>query len=132
MTDDEAKEFLLTAYDQFIRKAPDQQTLDRYFTDDFTSYSDGAVMDRHQFESHLSVLHSELRSFSVRFEQIITAEDRIAAILLIDFEKTDGAKSKVKVYVFYELRDGKLCAIDEITRLISGDPEGRDLVRRSQ
>jgi len=45
-------------------------------------------------------------------------------------EKRDGARSLIKVLAHFTVRDGKICACDELTQLLEGEYDDRDLGSR--
>ncbi|SQI32658.1 Uncharacterised protein [Serratia plymuthica] len=45
-------------------------------------------------------------------------------------EKRDGGRSLVKVLAHFTVRDGKICACDELTQLLEGEHGDRDLGSR--
>jgi len=131
MTEDDAKAFLLGMYDRLIGEQPNQQTLDRYISDDFVAHSDGVTMNRQEFEGHLALLRKKLRSFDVKIKDVVTSEACIAAILIVDCFTDAELGSTIQINAFYFLRDEKISRLDEISQLIGGSEADRDLVAQS-
>jgi hypothetical protein len=54
-----------------------------------------------------------------------------AYIHLVDAEKTNGDTIRAKVIAFYTVRDGKIVHVDELTHLLHGADEDRDMGSRT-
>jgi len=50
-----------------------------------------------------------------------------ADIHVVNGVKHDGSTFEAKVIAFYTVRDGKIVAVDELTRIVKGTADDRDL-----
>ena len=57
--------------------------------------------------------------------------DTIADIHVIDAEKTNGDSVRTKVIAFFTVRNGKIARVDELTHLLLGADQDRDIGSRT-
>ena len=131
MTREDAEALLGTAFDALFNRDADRETLDRYISEGYSAWSDGRVIGREQFEAHVFAIRKEIQSMEVAFEDVVTADDRIAAAMTFTLHRGDGRTSQMRVHAFYTIRDGKIQRLSELTHLLSGAEEDRDLASRT-
>ena len=64
---------------------------------------------------------------------VIAAAEQGEAVLthhLVEVEKRDGTCSRVRVLAHFTVREGRICACEELTELLAGAPGDRDLGSR--
>jgi hypothetical protein len=109
---------------------PLEATIDRYFTPDYTQRTDGALSDRDGFAAHIKALRAVAADGTVKVSEAVREGNRIADRHEVTVTKRDGTASRIEVYLFGELADdGRLCRVDEITRIVDGDEDGARLAQ---
>ncbi len=130
MTGAEARAFLEEMYNAVCAPDADSNVIGRYFTDDFMQVVDGTEHNRAEFEAHLATLREDLANISFEFTTVIAEGDRLADVHIATAERKDGGRMKIKFIGVYTLRDGKICRFEEISQLLEGVEEDRDLGTR--
>ncbi|MEL5471037.1 nuclear transport factor 2 family protein [Serratia nevei] len=100
------------------------------FSADYRQQVDGKVLNFEQFEQHMRLLKRQTRRMTL---SVIAAAERGEAVLthhLVEVEKRDGSCSRVRVLAHFTVREGRICACDELTELLAGSPGDRDLGSR--
>ncbi|HXW26308.1 MAG TPA: nuclear transport factor 2 family protein, partial [Xanthobacteraceae bacterium] len=64
-------------------------------------------------------------------ETLIVDGDTIADIHVVEAEKTNGDSIRTKVIAFFTVRGGKIVRVDELTHLLHGADEDRDMGSRT-
>jgi len=77
--------------------------------------------------NHVRVLKSTLDNATVTFKEIAADGTTIADIHVVEARKKNGDRVRVKVIAFYTLENGKIRRIEELTYLLEGRAEDRDL-----
>ena len=131
MTREDAEALLRTAFNDLFNRNADRETIDRHVSQDYTAWSDGRVIRRHQFEEHVLAIRKDIESMEVAFEDVVTADDRIAAVMTFTLHRKDGRTSQMLVHAFYTIREGKIHRLSELTHLLTGAEEDRDLASRT-
>jgi hypothetical protein len=109
---------------------PLETTIDRYFTPDYQQRTDGEVADRDGFAGHIRALRALAANGSVKVRAVIREGNRIADHHEVTVTRRDGTPSRVEVYLFGELADdGRLRRVDEVSRVIAGNPGDASLAR---
>lgn len=130
-TDATAREFLVEAFSDLFNPANDaQEAAAKYMTPDYVQLVDGEVLDFEGFVNHLKVLQDNLRDVNFTFETVVASENTISDIHIVDAVKNDGSAFRTKVIAFYHMRDGMIQRIDELTHLIEGGEDDRDMGSR--
>lgn len=91
---------------------------------------DGITLDYPQFIDHLRAQRETIRRMSVTFLTLIAEGNRVCSHHQITVEKKNGARAVAQVIALFTLRAGKIIACNELTHLLSGAPEDRDLGSR--
>jgi hypothetical protein len=107
---------------------PLEATIDRYFAPDYQQRTDGELVGRDGFASHIRALRAVTVSVSVL--DVVREGNRIADRHEVTVTKRDGTTSRLEVYLFGELaEDGRLRRVDEITRVLDGNQADAELAR---
>lgn len=105
--------------------------LSEYFAPDYVQDVDGKRLDYAGFLDHARALKAHLRGGRVAIEALIVEGDTIADIHVVEAEKTNGDSIRTKVIAFFTVRDGRIVRVDELTRMLHGADEDRDLSSRT-
>jgi ketosteroid isomerase-like protein len=127
MTTEEARRFLQHVFDRLFDPAASAEEVGAFFSADYVQDVDGRRLDRGEFMSHVRMLKSTLDSASVTFKQVAADGHTIADIHVVEARKKSGERVRVKVMAFYTLENGKIRSIEELTYLLEGRAEDRDL-----
>jgi len=123
---------IATALDDLLnnRELSIGQAVGRHFTEDYRQRTDGVWSDRPGFIEHMEYLRAAVESAEIRvldeFEQDGSYADRHEAHIV----KTDGATVVQEVYLFATLADdGRFAEVHELTHMLTGAEEDRDIGR---
>jgi ketosteroid isomerase-like protein len=131
LTQHDARALLENALAALFDPKQDAASLSRFFAPDYVQDVDGKRLDYAGFIQHAETLKQVLRSGRATIEQIIVQGSTFADIHVVEAEKMNGDRIKVKVIGFFEVRDGKIVRVDELTHLIRGSAEDSDLGSRT-
>ena len=131
LSKEEARALIEGALASLLDPRQDVGNLSRYFAPEYVQDVDGKRLDYPGFIHHARVLKTHLRRGRATIETLIVDGDTIADIHVIDAEKIDGNSVRTKVIAFFTVRDGKIVRVDELTRLLHGADEDRDMGSRT-
>ncbi len=131
-TNETAKLFLERVFSELFNVDNDPCNMaKKYMTPDYLQLVDGKSLHYNEFVEHLGVVLNEFQSINFTFEQVIASGNTISDIHIVDAIKNDGSKFKAKVIAFFFIRNGKIFKIDELTTLLEGKEEDKDLGSRT-
>jgi ketosteroid isomerase-like protein len=131
LSKEQARALIENAVASLLDPRQDAESLSRYFAPDYVQDVDGKRLDFNGFIDHARTLKKSLRRGRATIENIIADGSTIADIHVIDAEMTNGDTIQVKVIAFFTVRDGKIVRVDELTHLLRGTDEDRDLGSRT-
>jgi ketosteroid isomerase-like protein len=131
LSKEQARALIENALTSLLDPRQDAESLSRYFAPDYVQDVDGKRLDFSGFIDHARTLKKSLRSGRVTIENIIVDGMTIADVHVVDAEKTNGDTIRAKVIAFYTVRDGKIVRVDELTHLLQGADEDRDMGSRT-
>jgi len=131
LSKDEARALIEGAIESLLDPRREVGDLTRYFTSDYVQEVDGKRLDYAGFIDHARVLKTHLRRGRATIKTLIVDGDTIADIHVIDAEKVDGNSVRTKVIAFFTVREGKIARVDELTHLLQGADEDRDIGSRT-
>lgn len=109
---------------------PLDATIDRYFTPDYQQRTDGELLDRDGFAAHIRAVRALAASGRIEVREAVRQDHRIADRHEVTGTRHDGATSRIEIYLFGELADdGRFRRVDEISRLLDGGHDDRNLAR---
>lgn len=126
----EARALIEKALESMLDPEAPVEELSEFFSPDYKQDADGATLDFTDFLAHARDLKSTISSGSVTFETMIVDGPTIADIHIVSATKINGDKVCVKVIAFYTVEHGKITRVDELTHLLSGSAEDRNLGSR--
>jgi predicted SnoaL-like aldol condensation-catalyzing enzyme len=130
--DQQALDFLRTVFENMLDPAAPAEDLKAYFADEYHQEADGVHLDLEGFLAHAKTLKGQLVSAEVIFEKVAVSGPTIADIHIVNGVKQDGSTVQAKVIAFYTISEGKITAVDELTRIVKGSAEDRDLGHRTR
>ena len=132
MTQDEAHGLLRRMFAAFTNPAATAEDFAGLLTPDYIQRVDGEQLDYAGFLEHHKALQKSVASGSVRFEHVVTDGASAATVHIAEAVKVSGERIRLKVIAYYQFRDGRICMVDELTRMLEGGAEDRDLGSRTQ
>ncbi len=102
------------------------------FTRDYQQVSDGHSLDYPGFLRHLSHVRQQVSRIAFRVEQVCCDDTLLADRHIVSLVHQDGKQTRIEVCMFAQLRAGKICQIDEVTRVLCGDPADRALAHATE
>ena len=130
-SEESAKAFLLEMLQEGLSPHSDpREFANKYMTPDYVQHVDGKTLDFEEFVNHLGVLRREFKEVDVIVHDVAVSGNKIADIHYVTAVKHDGGIVKAKVIGFFYMRGDKVAKLDELTYLIEGDEEDRDLGSR--
>ncbi|GBR46904.1 hypothetical protein GRO01_23220 [Gluconobacter roseus NBRC 3990] len=109
----------------------DLDALTASMTPDYRQLVDGREMSLADFRAHALALREGLSSLEIEILHLVCERDRAATVHLASATRPSGARSVIRVVAFYQFRDGRLCLVDELTRVQQGH-EGDGALGRLQ
>ncbi|GGA79303.1 hypothetical protein GCM10011491_03170 [Brucella endophytica] len=130
MTESEVHDLLRRLFAALADPAATSEQFAELLTPDYIQRVDGKEIDYAGFLSHMAALRAHLASVDITFEHIVTDGHSAATVHLVDAVKTNGQHSRFKVIAYYQFQGKRVCLIDELTHLLEGDAQDRDLGSR--
>lgn len=107
---------------------PDASLIERYFSPLYQQDVDGHRLDYNGFLQHMIKQKSMVKSVKITIERCVVEENKICTIHRVDVVKNNKQKVVVKVIAYFEFdSDGKLIICDELTHVLEGTKEDREL-----
>lgn len=127
MPSSETKQLIRKAFAALADFQNSAEDVARFFSDDYVQIVDGKQLDRRGFVEHVLALRSHLSSLEIVIERIVADDASAATVHLATATRRTGETSTIKVVAFYEIRDGKIVLIDELSRVVHGSEEDHEL-----
>lgn len=128
-----AKEVILALFRDVVQ-APvlDMQAVERYVSPRYVQHVDGVTLDYAGFVAHMQKQKKAIAAMSVAFVALVQDPDGhvVFSHHVVEARKKDGGLVRVKVLAQFTVADGRLVGCDELTQLLSGAHEDRDLGSR--
>ncbi|OIH93009.1 MULTISPECIES: hypothetical protein [unclassified Curtobacterium] len=103
-------------------------TIGRYFADDYRQMTDGVWSDRAQFEDHITHLRGIVAHAEVRVLDELVQGTTYADRHEVHATKVDGTLVVQEVYLFATLADdGRFSEVHEVTHLLRGSEADRSM-----
>jgi hypothetical protein len=131
MTDQEARDFLTRVFGTLFDPAASAEDVAAFFAPDYVQIADGKRLDRAHFIDHVRVLKGALESGAVTLEKVIASGSTVATRHAVNARKKNGATVRFKVHAFFEIEGGLIQHTDELTHVVEGGAEDRDLGSRT-
>lgn len=97
------------------------------FSTDYVQSTDGNTLNYIEFLQHLNHVRSRISDIAFSVEQACCHSQLLADRHIVTVTWPDNKQTGIEVYMFAQLREGKICRIDEITRVISGNTQDKSL-----
>lgn len=100
------------------------------FHENYTQHVDGKKLSLQDFIAHIKKLKEELSSVKIIFDHIVCEDDSVCTVHRALGVKKSGVEVHAKVIAYFKLKDGKVLLCDELTHMVKGEEEDRDLGSR--
>ncbi|AHG18880.1 hypothetical protein Z042_04125 [Chania multitudinisentens RB-25] len=109
----------------------DENKIAVFFDPSYQQVVDGKQLDYSGFIQHIAALKSHTKHMSVSIKSIVAENDTVFTHHYVNVEKNQGERSEFEVFARFTLASGRIICCEELTRMISGAPNDRDLGSRS-
>jgi len=126
------KEIVKKGFDLLSQKGGiNDEEIAAYFHRDYRQYVDGKELDYAGFVAHMKAQQNVVAKMNIYFKNIIQEDNIVFTNHVVDIWKKDGGKIKIHVIAQFTMKDGKVIGCDELTHLISGNEEDKDIGSRT-
>ncbi len=105
----------------------DEKKIGEYFSEEYVQHVDGKTLDFKGFIQHLNNLKEKVTDVSIDFKELISDGNKACSVHIARATKSDGRKVEGKVIAFFEVKDGKIMLVDELTLMLNGDEADKEL-----
>ena len=130
LTESEVHDLLRRVFAAFTNPETKPEIYAELLTPDYIQYVDGKQLDYAGFLAHGAALQASLSSGSVTFEHVVTDGASAATVHIADVVKVNGDRVRLKVIAYYQFRGNRISMIDELTHLLEGTEQDRNLGSR--
>ncbi|MDE1465054.1 hypothetical protein [Spartinivicinus poritis] len=102
-----------------VFKSP--QLIDYYFSEDYTQYADGEVLNLTEFKKHIQIVKNKVRNIHFKVMEAAKSEGTFSDRHLVTIELQDGSNAVIEIIQISKLKNGKIYELHELSRVISGD-----------
>lgn len=128
---DSAKKYIQQALISTLSANIPVSDLSNFFTENYTQWVDGKTMSYKEFLLHAAELKKVVLNFSIEIQECIWNAPIAADIHTIHVMKKDGKKLHFKVIAFFTFDNNKISHVNEMTYLLQGDTEDKNLGSRT-
>jgi ketosteroid isomerase-like protein len=100
------------------------------YSPDYRQNVDGKTLNYEEFVAHLDDLHKTLNSLKIEFLDIVSEGDKVATRHKAYGVKKNGDVVEVLVVAIFGFKNGKIISCDELTHLIKGAKEDKEIGSR--
>jgi len=108
----------------------DNSVFERYIDPSYVQTVDGVTLDYAAFISHINYQKKVITTMKVEFVTIVQEDNVVFTNHIVTIQKKDGSSLKAHVIAQFTVKNNRLVACDELTRLIEGNQEDRDIGSR--
>lgn len=94
---------------------------------DYEQHADGKVLHFDEFLCHIKLLKERTESIRVTFKTLVEESNVVFSNHLVECKMPDGTVSALHVIAEFRIHDGQMCYCDELSHLVTGSTENRDL-----
>lgn len=93
----------------------------------YIQHVDGHTLRIEEFIQHLRLLKERTKSIEIGFKTLVQEGEIVFSNHIITATMKDNSKTTIHVIAEFRIKDGKMYYCDELTSLIDGDSENKDL-----
>jgi predicted SnoaL-like aldol condensation-catalyzing enzyme len=102
----------------------------QYFATDYIQHVDGKILNFEEFCKHVQAQKEVLASLRVNFETMIEEGDIVFSNHIANATTKEGKSGSIRVIAEFDIKEGKIAYCNELTHMITGDDNYRDLGSR--
>lgn len=118
MTPQQKKEWIKEALHYGFNMSTTDYT--RYMSENYLEHIDGKTFNFEQWLHHMTGIKKLMKSYELRFNEIVVEGENIAASYDVQATKINGEKLVIRVIAIFKIKDGKMVYCDELTHLLEG------------
>lgn len=99
----------------------------KYMSSDYVQNADGHTLNYQGFLTHVTGLHSAMKSIHFTFDQIVAEGDVVATHHIAHGMKKDGQPVKTEFFAFFTLKNHKIVRCTEVSRMLIGTAADKNL-----
>lgn len=107
-----------------------EKVISKYFHPEYKQYVDGKELNYKQFLDHMKHLKEAIYSAKINFHHLISENNGVCSVHTASGLKHNGTSVKAKVIAYFEIKDERIVLCDELSYMIEGDEQDRDLASR--
>ena len=108
----------------------DTAAVAKYVSPSYIQTVDGVTLNYDGFIAHMRKQKEVIASLSVEFLAMVAECDILFTNHVVTVQKKDSSVIQIKVIAQFVFEDNRLIRCDELTRLLSGNHEDRDIGSR--
>ena len=122
------KQIIRNAFHEiFENPDSDIDSIGKYFSKDYIQHVDGKTLNFEAFIKHIQTLKSKVKNVHIEFLELIADGNKACSVHIASAQKKEGHLVEAKVIAFFELKDGKIVLVDELTHLIVGESSDKEI-----
>lgn len=118
-----SEHIIRTMFEVFTDFSTSLDQLKTFLTPDYRQIVDGRTLTLDDFLTHAHALREALQSLEITIERIVCQEDRAATVHVARAIRPSGHISRIRVIAFFEIKDGRIALVDELTHVLEGTTE---------
>lgn len=108
----------------------DITAIEKYIAPSYVQHVDGVTLDYDAFIAHMQKQKQVIASMSIEFLAMAEEGDTVFTSHVVTARKKGGSVIRAKVIAHFTIKDNRVTGCDELTRLLSGSNEDRDIGSR--
>jgi len=125
------KELIKQAFRHIIEaETVDEKQIARFFSPDYIQHVDGHTIGYDEIVRHLYEQRRTIAAMEVNFLALAGEGNLVFTNHVVSARRKDGGRIKVKVIAQFTFQGDKIVSCDELTHMISGRAEDKDLGSR--
>lgn len=131
MKNSSGKELIKNLFKNVLQnQSVDIEIIKKYISEKYIQYVDGKELRFEQFVEHIKKQKEVIESIKVDFISMVEENNIVFTNHIVSINKKDNSFVKVKVIAEFIIENEKLVKCDELTLLLNGSSEDKDLGSR--
>lgn len=101
-----------------------------YFDPSYIQEVNGNILNYAQFIDHIRTLKQKVFDIQIDFKHLITEGSQVTSVHFVSGTKSNGTRIKVQVNAYFKFKNNKISYCNELTHMIKGDADDKDLGSR--
>lgn len=97
---------------------------------DYVQYVDGKCLNYDEYVAHRQAIKKTVKSVQIVFHDMIFEGNKVVTRHTAHAIKNDGKEIEIQVIAIFEIRDGKIISLHELSHMTKGEKADRDLGSR--